>query len=211
MSKDQSSKAVHPHWRPNFCNSAKLPDIKVIRTNFLVNFVAVTLALIFGFFGLQREYRAYSLGNEIEIMQERVASAEAQDKLKLKQSEQFRSATASIIDLEKFFSSPILAHDFLVGLSAIRPKDFIIDSINFSESSHAKGKKRAIGYKLTLAGEVQDPLVLEKFKKTLQEAGFLTHEALDTYVDESLRGRDATTGAFPYSIVVSLIPKGFTK
>jgi hypothetical protein len=207
----RAAKDTQPLWRPNFNNPAKLPDIKVIRTNFAVNFVAVTLAFVFVFFAFKREYRAYSLGDDVEIMQGRVDASGPQDKAMQEMSAQFKAETASILDLEKFFNTPILAHEFMMGLSAVRSEDFVFNSIGFSETLHSKGKSLAVGYKLTLAGEVQDPLILEEFRQTLQAADFLQYETLDTYVDESLGGRDAGTGVFPYSIVVTLVPKGYTK
>ena len=207
----RGKREIQSHWRPNFINSSKLPDIKVIRTNFIVNFIAVTVVLICSFFAVKREYRVHSLSVAAAQMQEQIQFSEAGDNSKLSMSIEFNKAAANIIDLEKFYSPPTLAHQFLVDLSAIRPTGLVFRSIAFSESILSKGKKQAVGYRLSVTGEVEDPLELESLKSLLQNAEFLQFEMFDTVVNETLKGRNAMTGVFRYSIVVSLTPKGFEK
>lgn len=58
-----------PHWRPNFVNAAELPDIKVVRTNFIVNSIAVALALGMVFLIGKREYSARVLEAEVSNLE----------------------------------------------------------------------------------------------------------------------------------------------
>jgi hypothetical protein len=197
---------MQPHWRPNFVNQSELPDIKVIRTGFIINFVAVTLALCVAFSLLQREYRAYSLRQTIEGMEQRIRVAEADDLANLKMSEAFRSSAQSVVEVESFFDAPLLAHEFIYGLSQIKPEDLIFNSVSFSETLSQQGGQSGVGYSLSISGDAKGLTVLDEFKMILGEAELLQIPGYSLQIDESLQGRDEKTGIFPYSMAISLKP-----
>lgn len=166
----KGKREIQSHWRPNFIKFSKLPDIKVIQTNFIVNFIALTVVLICSFFVVKREYRVLSLSVAAAQMQEQIQLSEAGDNSKLSMSIEFNKTAANIIDLEKFCSLPTLVHQFLVDVSAIRPTGLAFRSIAFSEPILSKGKKQDVGYRLSVTGEVEDLLELESLKSLLQNA-----------------------------------------
>jgi hypothetical protein len=197
---------MKPFWRPNFVNQSELPDIKVIRTDFIINFVAVTLALCVAFFLLQREYRSYSLAKTISQMEQQIRVADADDIENLKLSESFRQSAQYIIEVEQFFDSPLLAHDFLYGLSVIKPEDLIFNSVSLNESISQAGGKAGVGYSIVISGNAKNLTVLDDFKKILEEADLLQIPDFDLEIDETLQGRDEKTGIFPYRIAIKLTP-----
>ncbi len=197
---------MQPFWRPNFVNQSELPDIKVIRTDFIINFIAVTLALCVAFFLLQREYRSYSLGKTISDMEQQIRVADADDVENLKLSESFRSSALYVIEVEKFFDSPILAYDFLYKLSLIKPEDLIFNSVSLNESLIKQGAKDVVAYSINITGDAKNLTVLDDFKKVLEEAELLQVAGFDLEIDETLQGRDEKTGIFPYRLAVSLTP-----
>ena len=199
-------KEMQPFWRPNFVNQSELPDIKVIRTGFIINFIAVILALCAVFFLLQREYRAYSLGETIADMEQQIRAAEADDAENLKLSEAFRSSAQHVIEVEKFFGSPLKAHTFLYGLSAIKPEDLIFNSVSLGETSIKQGAKNVVAYNVNIAGDAKSLTVLDNFKQVLEEAPLLQVDGFALEIDETLQGRDEKTGIFPYRLAISLVP-----
>ena len=204
----KNSKDMQPYWRPNFSNPATLPDIKVVRTDFIINFIAVTLVLIVGFYVLQREYRAYALGNTIEDMERRIRVADPDDNLNLKMSDRFREATRHIVELERFFGSPVMAHEFLAMMSELRPEGLIFNVISVSEGIKKQGTKSFAEYRVNISGEVKDPLMLSAFKKSLQSSSFVQGNSNMEYeIDESLQTRNAKTGIFPYRMMIVISPK----
>ncbi len=203
----KSVKDMQPYWRPNFNIPASLPDIKVVRTDFIINFIAAMLALIVGFYVLQREYRAYSLGNTIEDMEQRIRISEPDDNLNLKMSQRFAEASRHIIELERFYGSPILAHEFLAGISELRPEGLIFNMITVSESLKKQGSQTELEYRINLSGEVKDPLLLGGFKAALRESPLFEMPTLEFTIDESLQTRNTQTGIFPYRMMVSIFPK----
>jgi len=198
---------MQPFWRPNFVNQAALPDIKVIRTGFIINFIALTITLCVVFFLVQREYRSYALSQTIEDMETQIRVADADDAENLKLSEAFRTSAQHIIEVEKFFDTPLTMHDFLYGLSLLKPEDLIFNSISFREALvKQKGGKNVVTYSINIAGDAKNLTVLDDFKKVLSEAELLSLPGFEIEIDESLQGRDEKTGIFPYRMAVTLVP-----
>ena len=101
---------IQPYWRPDFKIQSTLPDIKVVRTDFIINAIAVALALIAAFTVLQREYRAFSLNRAIASMQQSIGETEANNNQNLQASERFRESAQSVVELQDFFRAPFAAH-----------------------------------------------------------------------------------------------------
>ena len=102
----RNKKDNHPNWRPNFVNPSELPDIKVIRTNFVINIVAVFLALSAITLFLTREYNLRSLEETINRLEDRISEAESTDKNNLKLSREFKKAAEYVVEVGKFSDTP---------------------------------------------------------------------------------------------------------
>lgn len=202
----KANKNVQPHWRPNFVNASELPDIKVVRTDFIINFVAILLMLLIGFYVLQREYRAYSLKKEIEVMEQQIRVAEADDAAFLKLSRKFRDLAAHLAELEKFYATPVEVHKFLTQLTKMRPERLIFKQVSLVESSQEENKKQVVTYRINISGEVRTLTVLDEFKGDLSDWELLNVGEYALEIDEALQGRDPETGIFPYTLEITLKP-----
>lgn len=202
----RSKKEMQPYWRPNFVNQSDLPDIKVIRTDFIINFIAVTMALGVAFFLLQSEYHTYALGRTTSDMEQRISAANPDDVENLKLSESFRESAQYIAEVEKFFNTPLLAHEFLYGLSKIKPADLIFNSISLSESIIKQGGKNTIAYGINLAGDAKDLTVIDDFKKVLEQDQLFQIPGFEMEISETLLGRDEKTRIFPFRLAITLTP-----
>jgi hypothetical protein len=202
----KAKKNVQPHWRPNFVNASELPDIKAIRTGFIINFVAVVLLLLVGFFVMKREYEAYALANEIEKMEQRIRVADAGDKASLKLSRDFRDLAAHVAELEKFYATPVMAHEFLTEITKMRPEELIFKQISLVESIEKEGTTQTVIYRINISGEVRSLTILDEFKGELSDWELLNFEEYSLDIDEALQGRDAETGIFPYTLEITLKP-----
>lgn len=198
---------LQPYWRPNFRIPATLPDIKVIRTDFTVNFIAIMLVIIAGAYLVQREYRAHILGETIARMEDQVLRSEPDDKAYLQMNERFRSAAAHIVEAQKFYDSPIQVHELLANLTAVQPDDLIFSRITFAESIRRTGTHANMEYAINITGQVRDLRVLDGFKSALQQADFLRPTGFSNEVDEAVQAPDAQTRIFPYRLAITLSPK----
>jgi len=203
VSKNQ--KNMQPYWRPNFVNASKLPDIKVVRTDFVINFISISISLILVYIVLQSEYRAAALRGTIDDMRKQVLISEPDDALNLKLSDSFRTATNHIIEVQKFFDSPVLAHEFLKGLTLLKPNGLIFSAFSVSEAIKKDGSNSFVEYSINMSGEVKDPVVLDNFKDALSKSSLVGESGYDFQINESILSRDAETGIFPYrlSIIMS--------
>ena len=204
MSKKQ--REMQPHWRPNFRIAGTLPDIKVIRTDFLINAFAVTAALVMLFVLGQREFRAYVLKNSVEDTERRIRLAEADNNVYLKDSEAFRAAAQRVVELDTFYDVPVLPHRLIVQLVDLKPEDLIFKRIAVSEQVVKEGPNSEVCYRITMSGEVRELTTLDEFKGKLSESKLLNIEGFTSSVDESLESRDPQTGIFPYRLTVVLSP-----
>ncbi len=210
MSKDDRQ----PYWRPDFKIQSTLPDIKVVRTDFIINFIAVVLVLIAVFTLFEREYRASSLRSSIAGMEQRIRAAEADDNLHLKQSARFRESAQSVEDLQHLFRAPFTAHEFLAALSSLKPDGLIFSRVQISEAvvtPKRKGRggaaaKSQMAYTISITGAVRELTILTQFKGALQAAPSLNFEGFEVVVDESMNQRNATTGITPFKVSISLAP-----
>lgn len=203
----RSKKNLQPAWRPNFVNQSELPDIKVVRTNFIINIFAVALALSMVFVLAKREYSAAVLETTISRLEERIAGAEASDQKNLALSRQFKESAEYVLEVGKFVEAPFLPHELVYHLSVIKPDDIIYRSINLSENSEGKGKKGVITYRVNLNGDAKNLTVLDEFKDILARAEGLQFPGYGIEIDETLEGRDERTGIFPYRMTISFTPQ----
>ena len=202
----RGKKEIQPHWRPNFVDPAELPDIKVIRTGFIINFVAVTFALVVTFWLIQREYQARALSQTIATMEQQIAVAKAVDSENLALSRDFRKVAEHIIEVGKFLEVPIEPHDFFVSLSKIKPDDLLFRSISLGEEVFKVGNKNQLGYRISISGDAKSLTVLDDFKNTLESGELLNLDGFSLDIREALQGRDAETGIFPYQLSIQLVP-----
>ena len=188
-------------------NPAKLPDIKVVRTNFIINFFAIAFFVITGVLLLQREYRVRALGEAIERLEEQVEKASPENTKSLKLSKQFVEAGKKVAEVELFYLAPFTAQEFLVALADFRPGKTTLKSISFQESSPGEAKNEAaLSYSIRLAGEVVNLTDLDAFKKQLSNWDFLNLEDYELSVSETMQGRSEATGTFSYTLNISLEP-----
>jgi hypothetical protein len=202
----RNKKELQPNWRPNFVNPAALPDIKVVRTNFMVNSLAMVMALGMVFLVAQREYQARSLESSIASLESRIDRAEAEDEKYLRLSGEFKEAAEYIVEVAQFTEIPFLPHDFVKVLASIKPDDLIYRSITISEAITVEGKNKLLTYRINLNGDARSLTVLDEFKGILAAEEALQIRGYRVEIDETLEGRDEQTGIFPYRMSVSFIP-----
>ncbi len=130
---EASAPATRPAWHPNFRNYDKLPDIKVVRTAFFINFaaiaVAAALAIYFGFQEWQlRVLRSHAAGVERRIGTDKPASEHAVALFK-----KFKAEEAKINEVEAFISSRPIVSDLILHIGATLPPNMAVDSFDLRD------------------------------------------------------------------------------
>lgn len=109
------------NWRPDFRDLAALPDLKVVRTSFVLNFLCITIATVVLGWTVFREYQALSLGMEITAAREAMADKSVRNTDLLKVNKEFSEAHRRFTEAEKFNDVRFAASELLVALSRSLP------------------------------------------------------------------------------------------
>ena len=201
-----AKKNFQPHWRPNYRITSTLPDIKVVRTDFIINSIALGLAVFSAFFLFQREYRANSLAGVVADLEHQVADATPQDKKNVATNEEFRSSGRYIEELQKYYNTPFDPHELMVKMSNLVPAGLVFNQIVMDETVVKQGKESYVGYQIRINGSVSDLPILEQFKGVLRESDFLNPEGYTADVGETVSAPDAVTRIFPFQMTIQVEP-----
>jgi hypothetical protein len=128
--KSDSQPAALQLWHTNFRNFEKLPDTKVVRTSFFINFAAMAvtigLVLLMGY----REYHIFSLGEQIAAAQKVIESNKRPNQEALRLSKIFADEQKKLDEAIAFNFAPISPSAYISLLARTLPTDVAIDAID---------------------------------------------------------------------------------
>lgn len=200
-------KMLHPYWRPNYRIASTLPDIKIIRTGFLINGIAIIAAVAMVYMVLQKEYRAYALTAIVSDLKNRADIAEPSNKKSLALNERFLTAGKYVQELDRYYRTPFEIDSLLVSLSNSVPQGLIFNSMTLQEVAMPVDKKKSvIGFRINVSGSVNELIDLNKFKGELMEADFLNPEGYSVQIDETVQAPDPDTRVFPFQFRIEVKP-----
>ncbi|GAB5560584.1 MAG: hypothetical protein SynsKO_22310 [Synoicihabitans sp.] len=127
--KSESSNKV-PAWHLDFRDSDGLPDVKPIRTSFFVNAIAAVIVAAITINFINQELKMYSLRNQVDQLDEQIASDRPASGAAVKKFQQFQAEGKKLKEVAEFVSQPISSSDFLLRLGAILPEQIRIDQID---------------------------------------------------------------------------------
>lgn len=123
-----------PAWHPNFRNYEKLPDIKVVRTAFFVNGLAVSVALALGIYVGLKEW-------EVRTLRQQVAAWDAQIERDKRPSDQavalfkrFQAEEAKVLEANAFVKAKPPVSDILIRLAGTLPPHIMFDAFDLREA-----------------------------------------------------------------------------
>lgn len=211
MAQKKNKPASHREWRPNFLDSGALPDVKVVRTNFLVNFVSLSLCIallvLFGF----REYNASVLVGNLEIAQERMAANRVANDRAVRLSNEFQREARYLEQVANFMRKPILSHEVVLSVASARPRPVVISSLTFVPFTEGRGNQTVTKYRLTLQGNVSETAdraaaeVINDFRNALAEAPKLAAMIEDNRLSNFVRTNNPSV--FSFNIQLTLDPR----
>lgn len=204
----RTKKTEHSNWHPDFRDPSALPDIKVIRTDFLLNLVTVSIAV--GLLGLltYRESSSIDLRESIELVSANIASNKEVDQKNVRMSNEFAAVQAAMDEVVRFDNVPVTPDRLLVEIAQMIPEPVVLGSINFSGNQATKGKTKITKYSVVLSGVVSPtsespaPSTIGDFRTALENL-----PSLKPYFQESeLSGftRDDKLGTYNFTIRLTL-------
>jgi len=211
-------KKIEPAWHPNFVNGDRLPDVKLIRTNFLLNFVGVSCALLLSFYFMAGLLSTTILRFKLGELEDDIAFKQPQNEHYIKQSNLFAKESKTLNFFKDFFVPFVDPVQLLVVISENYPEEIQFNSISFSEKDEGSNRKRIKNkkkngikreYTLTIegsiAGSYDDALdQLNNYKDKLSELSEIKPLLKDIEIKNL--SRDPELGIFTYQLDILLQP-----
>ncbi|MDX2109811.1 MAG: hypothetical protein SFY80_06160 [Verrucomicrobiota bacterium] len=206
MAKRKTKSNEQPNWRPNFRITETLPDTKLIRTDFLLNFVFLTLAIItLGYIVIQ-QINISRLNSSISDVETGITALTPSNKTALQQSAKFIRDSKQIEELNLFMATPAKPLDIISQIALSTPKGITLNSIKFSPQVVQVAKTKQLIYRLTIKGIVPTtadvtPMVAE-MQKTIAESDIIKNILIKS--EQGDFNRDALLGTFSFELFFDL-------
>ena len=131
---DADSAPAQPAWHPNFRNYEKLPDIKVVRTAFFVNALAILVTLsLLTYLGF-REYNVRVLTKQIAELQAQIDRDKKGSDQAIALFKKFQAEEAKTIEVNNFVTSKPVVSVLLLRLAQTLPKNIAIDNLDLRDA-----------------------------------------------------------------------------
>lgn len=127
---DKPAALLVPSWHPNFRNFERLPDVKVVRTSFFVNCLAILITSgTLLYFGLQ-EYKLHTINVQISDWQRQIDNNKKPSDQALRLYQQFQSGENKAKEVAAFMKTDFVQSDFIIELGQSLPKNVALNSID---------------------------------------------------------------------------------
>jgi hypothetical protein len=206
LRKREAAPAVAPAWHPNFRNFEKLPDTKVVRTNFFINVAAVVAATVLAGIVGWTEYQAALYRSQAASAQANIDQRKAQSDEGLRLTKLFQDEDKKFAEAATFITAPIAPTELVDLFGQTLPAEIQIEFIDYRPTdSDARCTIRglAAGSKDQASGAASAYVDLlrnhPRFKEVFASVNLTTINA------------DARTGLLVFEVVLKLKPAGAKK
>jgi len=144
-------------WHPDFRVVAALPDTKVIRTSFLVNFAAVAVLLVLGVLVYRQENEISSVRSQVDEWTRQGESLRPRLTKATQLQKEFSDGEARVRQFQEFVRPKLVGSDFLMLIAETLPRLTIIDVIDVS-AEVVRLRGTVVGSSASLAQTYADQL-----------------------------------------------------
>ena len=127
---DQSQAPVVPAWHPNFRNLERLPDTKVVRTQFFVNFATIAIAASLLLYFFYQEYRINNLNRQLADWQAQIDTNKKASDQAVVLSRKFADEETKINELNSFLKQRLVLSQLLLQIGNTLPPELAMDTVD---------------------------------------------------------------------------------
>lgn len=205
MSTPKLKKDKSPPWHHDFRIPEELPDIKVVRTDFIINVIAFFLAGVLVLSLVYREIRSVGLRESLAAQQQEIRDLQPQHDQIVELNRRFMERKRLYDDIAKFYDEPLDPIVFLYDVADIRPEAVAFQQVSFIEEQVTRRVNReeqiSRVYRMNFTGQTKDPQAVEVFKSRLAALPYLLN--VDTTINEGASTRNPELGTIGFSLRVS--------
>ncbi|MCC5807043.1 MAG: hypothetical protein JJU00_12010 [Opitutales bacterium] len=208
MARKRNKRVSHPHWRPDFRDVVLLPDIKVVRTQFLSVFLTLTIAVALLGWLLFNEYGVRLAQSELATVRAEVAASRAENAELVRLSGEFTREARHVEELQSFLDLPYDYHEILVVLAEIRPRAVTYNHVSGGIFAERQGRREVRRYRLQLQGTVREsaenpaPATINRFRDRLSAIPVVAMKLEEQRLSSFYRTDDPTVFNFVIQIVL---------
>lgn len=194
-------------WHQDFRNPEALPDIKVIRTQFFVNFVAIVIPLFVAVIWVQKEVSLNALKDDIEALDKEKQSMQATNDELVQLSRNFMKESAKIESMDEYYYNLFPLSDYLVTISDRVAEDMVVSSMEIKKSNRVRGNDVVDVWESRIAGYVAhgDQGAITRVNNFVEEIGdeaLLKPHIDEAFLDNLARDQETDTLNFVVSITM---------
>jgi hypothetical protein len=208
ISLGRSKKVPQKLWRPDFRDTQTLPDTKVIRTGFLLNFIAIAIALAALSAYLVKEYNLQGLIREVNKLTVQVDGNQSLNRSILDVNKKFRQNAAVVEEAIAFDFQPVPLSDLIAELSGSLQEGMLLKSIQIKYGDDSPDSNSGVSMLAIMAGRVLEEApgtpaeILDNFQNAIRELPLLGERTVN--MDMMNFGRDNEFGYFDFTLSVEI-------
>ncbi|NDV62579.1 hypothetical protein G0Q06_08960 [Puniceicoccales bacterium CK1056] len=202
-------------WRPDFREVSVLPDTKVIRTGFLINFVAISIALLVVTIYVIKEYSLQSLTAQVRELQSQVADNTASNRSILDTNKRFKQSSSIMEEVIAFDQQLLEFPLFIKEITLILPQRVILSEIQMKSAEGLDGETNAPYFSVDLkgrilAGSVMTPSqVLSNFQDEINKLPSMKGRQIEMDLVQFRRNNEQ--GYFDFTLELMIPPEKGSK
>lgn len=145
-------------WHPDFRVVETLPDTKVIRTSFLVNFVAVAAVLVMGYLLVRQEIEITGVRSQCDQWTQRTEGQRPRLDKATQLQRAFTAEETKARQIREFVASRVVASDLLLLIAETLPRLTTLDVVEMTEEGVVRLRGTVVGSSASLAQAYADQL-----------------------------------------------------
>jgi hypothetical protein len=119
-----------PVWHPNFRNYQKLPDIKVVRTAFFINGIAIVVAVSLAIYFSLREWQLRVVSGQLTQVQAQIDQNKKASDQAIALYKKFQAEESRVNEVDAFVKSKPSVSALILRLGDTLPPNIAIDNID---------------------------------------------------------------------------------
>ncbi|MDD2764536.1 MAG: hypothetical protein PHE83_11235 [Opitutaceae bacterium] len=131
---DQAQGPLVPAWHPNFRDHERLPDTKVVRTQFFVNFVSIAAAAGLLLYFCYQEYSIRNLTRQVADWQAQIDTNRKAGDQALALSRKFADEEKKLNEVDDFLKQRLVLSQFLLHTGSTLPQELAFDAVDVRDT-----------------------------------------------------------------------------
>ncbi|MCB1120071.1 MAG: hypothetical protein KJT03_00865 [Verrucomicrobiae bacterium] len=195
-------------WHQDFRNPETLPDIKVIRTQFFVNFVAIVIPLFVATMWVQKEVLLGSLRSDIAKLEEKKDAMQSSNSNAVGLSRDFVKESAKIESLDSYYYNLFPVSEYLAALSEHITDEMVLTSVDVKKGNRIDGNDVVEIWQSNVSGYVEHGntgaiTAVNKLVEDISKDELLVPVLDHAFLDNLSRDQNTDTLNFVVSITMS--------